>query len=451
MSISKSEPLTLLLNRLADAPHYCVAYSGGVDSHVLLHAMIARAAAAGARLTAVHVDHRLQQQSGDWAVHCRDVCAELGVGFELLHVDARPQPGESPEAAARHARYQALAGWLPADAVLLTAQHRDDQAETLLLQLFRGAGPRGLAAMPDAAPLGNGRLLRPLLGATRAAILAYARHHRLRWVEDPSNSDTRYARNLLRRQLLPSIRQHWPGIDRVLARAAALQADQAELAAALAAIDLAHCTIAAHPAHLDAAALGTLDRARQRNLLRHWIDGKRLPLPALAVIDEIIDTAVAARLDATPLVRWPGAEVRRYRRRLYLSPPLEAFDAAQRFTWNLAETLELPGSGTLQAHAVTGRGLRIPPGNRLQARFRQGGERLQPAGRAGRHAVKKLFQEWQVPVWERARVPLLFSDGALVAVAGYCIAQGFEAAPGEPGYEVHWQRGEPRTADASQR
>jgi len=438
VTISKSKPRPSLLSRLPDASHYCIAYSGGLDSHVLLHALTAGAGDHGARITAVHVDHGLQQQSGDWAVHCRDVCTELGVPFEVLHIDARSRPGESPEAAARRARYQALADWLPKDAVLLTAQHLDDQAETLLLQLFRGAGPRGLAAMPVEAPLGAGRLVRPLLERSRSEILEYASRHRLRWVEDPSNSDTRYDRNLLRRQLLPSIRQRWRGVDKVLARAAALQADQAELATALAGIDLAGCSVVRQPAQLDGKALRRLVRSRQRNLLRHWIDANHLPLPAQVIIDRIIDTVLSARPDASPIVHWPGAEVRRYRQRLYIMSPRPAVDPRQRFTWNLHQPLPLAG-GLLSAAPTTGGGVRVPQNTPLQVGFRQGGEVLQPTGRAGHHALKKLFQEWQVPEWERARVPLLFSDSALIAVAGFCVCEGFQAMAGEQGFELHWQ------------
>jgi tRNA(Ile)-lysidine synthase len=440
VNTSRSEPHPPLLTRLPVAGHYCIAYSGGVDSHVLLHAMTRHAGAAGARLTAVHVDHGLQLQSGDWAVHRRDVCAELGVSFVVLPVDARGGPGESPEAAARHARYRALADWLPPDAVLLTAQHRDDQAETLLLQLFRGAGPRGLAAMPGETQLGAGRLVRPLLHLGRTEIVAYARRHRLRWIEDPSNTDTRYDRNLLRRQLLPSIRQRWPGIDRVLARAAMLQADQAELAAALADIDLANCAVAQQPAQLEGEALHKVARARQRNLLRYWIAGNRLPVPSQALIDRILDDVLAARPDAGPVLRWPGAEVRRYRRRLYIMPPLPPAQPGLTLSWNPQRqpALAMP-VGTLSAVPATGRGLRATLNTELQVGFRQGGEVVQPAGRGGHHALKKLFQEWQVPEWQRARVPLLFRDGVLIAVAGYCVTEGFQAMPEESAFELHWQ------------
>ena len=440
MSISKSEAcLESLLSRLPAAPHYCIAYSGGVDSHVLLHFLASRSDRLQAVLTAIHVDHRIQPQSGDWAAHCRTVCAQLGVPFDVLHVDGGPTAGESPEAAARRVRYRALADWLPTDAVLLTAQHREDQAETLMLQLFRGAGPRGLAAMPLVAPFGAGRLARPLLETSRGDILAYARAQRLRWVEDPSNADTRYDRNLLRHQLMPLVRQRWPGIDRVLARAAALQADQTELAAALAQIDLDRCGTGDQSDRLSVACLAMLSDARQRNLLRYWIETNGLPVPSRAVLQQVLDSVVPARSDANPRLQWPGAELRRYRDRLYIMPPLPPADTGLRIRWNINETLALP-QGTLAARATTGGGMRAAADMRLDVGFRRGGEMLRPAGRREHHALKKLFQEWQVPVWERAFVPLVFSGGELIAVAGFCVCEDFQAAPGERGYEVYWNR-----------
>ena len=213
--------LKTALSACPGTPHYWVAFSGGVDSHVLLHLLAAQRAALPGPLGAVHVNHQLQRQSGDWEIHCRAVCEELEVRFQALQVEAHPRRGESPEAAARTARYQGLIDWLPRAAVLVTAQHLEDQAETLLLQLFRGAGPRGLAAMPERARLGRGWLVRPLLDVPRAAIRAYAEQQRLRWVEDPSNTELRYDRNLLRQRVMPDLQQHWPGITRVLARAAA--------------------------------------------------------------------------------------------------------------------------------------------------------------------------------------------------------------------------------------
>ncbi|MFQ5644828.1 MAG: tRNA lysidine(34) synthetase TilS [Thiogranum sp.] len=429
-----------VLQQLPPAPHYHVAFSGGVDSHVLLHLLACQRDALPGTLAAVHVNHRIQQRSGDWEVHCRSVCEELDIPCHFLRVNGKARRGESPEAAARSARYRALADWLPAASVLLTAQHRDDQAETLLLQLLRGAGPRGLAAMPAVAGLGAGRLARPLLDLRRADILDYAHRHRLCWVEDPSNTDTRYDRNLLRHRIMPELQQHWPGVSRVLARAASHQADQLEIADALAAQDCTGCDCAG--AGLSLAGLRSLSPARQRNLIRFQVAEQGLPLPSQVVLERILEEMLASRADASPCVRWPGAEVRRFRERLFIMAPLPVQDTADCYRWDFRAPLVLEkAGGVLSASPVAGKGIRLPTGSSdVQVRFRQGGEVLQPAGRGHHHSLKKLFQEWRVPAWERERVPLVYQGEQLVAVTGLCVCEGFQSGPDEPGLALDWSR-----------
>ena len=442
MNSSKSKLTTgHLLKKLPRAPQYWVAFSGGVDSHVLLQLLAEARRQLPGSLAAVHVNHQIQQQSGDWEIHCRSVCEELRVPLHLLRVQGKARAGESPEAAARTARYRALADWLPTDAVLTTAQHRDDQAETLLLQLFRGAGPRGLAAMPENSVLGRGRLLRPFLETSRQAIVSYARAHRLRWIEDPSNTDTRYDRNLLRQRIMPELQQHWPGLSKVLARAAGHQADQVELAQALAALDYPACR-RSEPACLSVSALRGLPPARQRNLLRYWLEQAGLPLPSRVLLERIRAEMLSGRQDTSPLVHWPGAEVRRFRDGLYSMTPLPPHDPASCYRWNFHAPLSLDqAGGILSATAVTGGGLRVAGrAGAMDIRFRQGGETLQPAGRRHHHRLKKLFQEWGVPDWERDRVPLVYSNGALIAVVGFCVCEGYQASAEQTGLDLQWSR-----------
>ncbi|MDT8387625.1 MAG: tRNA lysidine(34) synthetase TilS [Thiogranum sp.] len=429
------------LDDLPAASAYWVAYSGGIDSHVLLHLLAERRDRLPGPLSAVHVDHRIQQQSGDWAIHCRAVCTELDVPFHLLTVSGSAGSGESPEAAARNARYRGLAEWLPNGAVLLTAQHRDDQAETLLLQLLRGAGPAGLAAMPARVQLGCGWLVRPWLSVPRSDIESYAHAERLRWVEDPSNTDLRYDRNLLRQRILPELRQRWPGMAGVLARAAAHQADQVEIAAALADSDYASCRDARRDC-LNVTALTALSVARQRNLLRYWIKSNDLPVPSQVVLERVRCEVPGCRQDASPLVRWPGAELRRYRTRLFIMPPLSVQDRTERIAWQPPQSLHLESvDGELSVQPVVGQGWRMPDaGAAIEVRFRQGGETLRPAGRAHHQRLGHLFQDWGVPPWERDRVPLVYVDDKLAAVAGHCVTESFAACAGEPGYLLQWHR-----------
>jgi tRNA(Ile)-lysidine synthase len=430
-----------VLHKLPRAAQYWVAYSGGVDSHVLLDLLAAHRGELPGTLAAVHVNHQIQQQSGDWEVHCRAVCEELEVPFHLLRVAGKARRGESPEAAARTARYRALAEWLPQAAVLITAQHRDDQAETLLLQLFRGAGPRGLAAMPVASTLGRGRVLRPFLQVSREAIVGYARHRQLRWIEDPSNTDTRYDRNLLRLRIMPQLEQHWPGLGKVLSRAAAHQADQVELARALAVLDYPACR-GGDSARLSRSAVQRLSPARQRNVLRYWLERADLPLPSRVQLERIREEMLAGRADSSPLVHWPGAEVRCYRDSLYCMPPLPQQDAGAVHRWACPQPLKLQqAGGLLSATTARGSGLRVRDDDAvLEIRFRQGGESLQPAGRRHHHRLKKLFQEWGVPDWERDRVPLVYAGDDLMAVAGCCVCEGFTAGPEQTGFVLHWSR-----------
>ena len=242
MSFSE-HALPAALRSLGAVARFCVAYSGGLDSSVLLHALARCRDALGAPLVAVHVDHALLSEAAAWTAHCRATCAELGVPLQVVEVDAaRRRAALGVEAAARDARYAALADLLGPGDCLLTAHHRDDQAETVLLQLLRGCGPAGLAAMPGVAPLGRGRLARPLLDVSRADLRAYAVEHSIGFVQDPSNSDPELARGFLRTEVTPRLQARWPGMSRTLARAARHAADAAAIIAERAAEDLERLT-----------------------------------------------------------------------------------------------------------------------------------------------------------------------------------------------------------------
>ena len=224
MPFSTDQLIAKVLALAPEANGYWVAFSGGLDSQVLLHALAAGRELLPASLSALHVNHNLQPDAPAWAEHCRAVCAGLGIPYQALSVQAHPEPGESPEAAARVARYRALTGAVPAGGVLLTAHHQDDQAETLLLQLVRGAGPKGLAAMPERTTVKGVTLLRPLLDVSRDTLHDYARRHDLTWVEDPSNTRTDYDRNFLRHDILPRLHARWPAIGPPRSRTRARQA-----------------------------------------------------------------------------------------------------------------------------------------------------------------------------------------------------------------------------------
>jgi tRNA(Ile)-lysidine synthase len=428
---------------------YRVALSGGADSVALLHALCClREALAPAQISAIHVHHGLHHQADSWEMLCQRLCADLQVTLDVLRIDAGAGRGESPEAAARRARYQALQARLGAGAALCTAHHQRDQAETVLLQLLRGAGPAGLAGMPVLAPFGKGWLARPLLDTKPQALREYLVHHQLPWAEDPANTDQRFHRNYLRHAILPRLEERWPGAQRTLARAARHQADSAENLQALAGMDLAAAR-GSLPGTLSVCAVQRLPVARARNLLRGWLAERGLPAAGAAHVQRILSELVNARRDATPLICWPGAQVRRYRLALHASAPLPAHDPTRVIGWKPGTPLALD-YGRLLAISAEGRGLSVDrcADARVEVRFRQGGERFQPAGRRHSSALKKLLQSTGVPPWLRERLPLIYVDGELAAVAGLWVGEAYAVDAGGSGWLLSWSE-LPGTADGN--
>ncbi len=415
------------------ARRYWIGYSGGLDSHVLLHLCARIGTDTGLDFAVIHVNHQLHPDADIWQRHCQLTCERLGVPFRAVRVDARPAPGESPEEAARRARYQAFTEVLQADEALLLAQHQDDQAETVLLQLLRGAGPTGLAAMPVSAKLGAGKLLRPFLDLPRQALQAYAESHGLTWLDDPSNADTRYDRNFLRHQVIPLLRQRWPACSRTLARSARHCGEAAQLLTEEAEGWLADHTAA--DGSLDLAALAMLPRPRQRWLLRAWLRQRGARLPSRVYLDRILDECRQARGDRLPCIRWTGGEVRRWRGRLYfLSAPPPAIPHWES-PWNGDDPLHLPDGSRLEAvPAPHGIPLAAWQNRPITVRYRRGGEILRDRGH--RRPLKKFLQEQGIPPWRRQCLPLVYLDGELVAVADLWCADTLP--PQEPAVRLRW-------------
>ncbi len=432
------------LQRLPLPRRYLVAFSGGLDSAALLHALWRLSASRSIRLKALHIDHGLHPDSAAWGAHCAAFCAARAIAFEGIPLTLPPAPGESLEAAARTARYAALKARMGCEDMLLTAQHRDDQAETVLLQLLRGSGPAGLAAMPECIGFGPGWLARPLLGASREAIRRYAEAQGLSWCEDPSNADPRFDRNFLRLQVMPLLKSRWPGLDQTLSRSAAHCAEAQGLLEECAAQDLGAVLTAGfqgEPA-LDLAALRARSPAQQKALLRAWIGRRGLPLPNAGRLQEVLQQALSAAAERSPAIRWPGAEARRYRGLLYLMPALPTADAGRIIEWSLGEVLDLPlGLGSLAAApaplGVCAQAWRQGP---AEVAFRRGGERCRPAPKRSRRDLKRLFQEAGVPPWLRPIWPLIYLDGRLAAVPGLWVCDDFRAAPGAPAMRLDWHR-----------
>jgi len=417
---------------------YCVALSGGLDSGVLLHAMAGlRNSHDGIRLRAVHVDHGLQSGAPAWAQACIEACRMQGVELQVLRLSLAPARGASIEAEARDARYAAIAATLAPGEWLLTAHHRDDQLETVLIQLLRGAGVSGLAAMPARARLGAGWHGRPLLDVDRSDLAAYAERQRLSCITDPMNSALRFDRGWLRAQVLPPLRKRWPQAAATVARSARHFAEAGRLLAALAESDASGLL---DEGRLSIEGLHRLPQDRQVNLLRWWIRERGLGPPSAARFESVLDDLVEARADAEPVVRWESGELRRYRGRLYAMRPLGEpptgilrLDAAK-------PAVEL-GGGLGRIGLATGEqgGLDPALAADLTVRFRAGGESLRPHPARPRKRLKQLCQEAGIVPWMRERLPLLFAGTQLAAVGDLWIDAEFAVAPGKPALVPVWQ------------
>lgn len=408
------ERLQPKLASLGVVDRFVVAYSGGLDSTVLLHCL---AQLYPKQTCAVHIHHGLSENAAAWVASCAAFCQHLTIPFYPRFIDVHPEPGESLEAVARTGRYAEFMHFMAEHTVLLTAHNQDDQAETVLLQLFRGAGPKGLSAMPAVTAFGAGQHARPLLDVSRAELTAYAEAQGLSWVEDESNQHERFDRNYLRHQVMPAIRARWPSVGTTIGRSARHCASACQVLAEQTERDLSAVKCDERNS-LFVNALSVLSQAAQRHVLRSWIEQNGYRLPSTAQLESMREQMISASGDRQPRVTLSDCDVRRYRNEIFLIPAAENHDAARVLEWDLSvmDQLELPaGLGTLRREQLQTH----PRPARVQVRFRQGGERAKLPGRAGQRTLKNLFQEWGVPVWLRDRVPLIYRDGQLIEAVGY--------------------------------
>ena len=431
------------LNSWPKASYYWVACSGGPDSVALLDVMHCVRGQLPGPVAAVHVNHGLHPDATRWEIAVQRLCEKLEMLCHVHQVKVDKSRGFGPEGNARAARYSALMTIVEPGQMLLTAHHRDDQAETLLLHLLRGAGPSGLAGMAALGAFAAGWIGRPCLELSRTELGQYCRQRDRTWIVDPSNADVRLRRNRIRHEVLPRLDQHWSGVSQVLARAAELQREASDLLHCLGEIDL-ETVISADRLALELEGLRGLSQARASNVLREWIARSALPPGTRAQIRALLDMALHGRGIRTMEYRWPGTVIRHYRGRLYAGPASEeaAFEPMHwPMHWKLNDPLALPG-GSLVAEQCDGQGLSVDKLSqaRIEVRQRAGGERCRPIGRGLTKTVKSLLQEAGVPPWERRLQPLVYVDGELAALPGLCYCEGVAATAGEMGWMLSWIR-----------
>lgn len=421
MAFSSEQLRTYLPAASSPSAIWWVGFSGGLDSTVLLHALAQLQLPV--QLCALHINHQISPNANAWQTQCADFCAQYSIPFhaEKVHVE---NTGKGIEDAARAVRYSVFEKNLATNDFLLTAHHANDQAETLLLRLMRGTGPRGLAAMASVRSLGAGLLARPLLHFTRAELETYALAHRLCWVDDESNLDDDYDRNFLRNQVMPLLHSRWPEFKRKWQQTAELCAQQETVIEEIAHEDLMRAALVTGRVgqSIDLNVMTSLSPARQQNLLRYWLRLLNHTTPEQLHWQQIEQQIFNGRDDAQTRVTWGNVALQTYRQRLYALP------------------LQLPKL-ELQFESST-----VDERPRLKATlpdlrisYRVGGERCKPIGRAHSQTLKKLLHEYELEPWLRDKVPLVFSGDCLVAVGDLWVCAEFVAEENEVGYKLIWR------------
>lgn len=425
-----------------------VAYSGGLDSAALLHLAQGYAAAHGIVLFAFHVHHGLSPNADDWLAHCEQECARLGARFAARRISLAGREKDGVEQAARNGRYAALGEMCREHGaqLLLTAHHQDDQAETVLLQMMRGAGIAGLSGMERActAPdlLGDAGLVigRPLLGVSREELEYFVAQRSIRYVEDESNSDVRYARNALRHKVMPELAEFFPGFQRRFARVAQHAQAAQRLLNELAAQDLAACL---DGESIDIERLRPMDADRVDNLLRYWFASRNVRMPSMAWLGEMREQLLGAREDAQVRVTHADCEIRRHRGRIFLTTRRdeESIAAPTVLHWRGEARIHLPAfGGTLcfdeAEQGVDAHWLRA---HELLVRHRSGGEKLKAAPNRPTRSLKHHYQALNVPAWERLRLPVVIAGDRLLFAAGIGMNWREQLFAGKGGIVLRWE------------
>lgn len=439
-----------LLNHIGESTRLVLALSGGLDSRVLLH-LLARFKCDYPQYDylTVHVHHGLSDNADRWLQQCQQWSQQADIPFVAEKVQLELGNRISLEQAARTARYQVLSQHLNSSSLLLTAHHQSDQLETFLLALKRGSGPKGLSAMAMDGKLESARLLRPMLDASRADMLIYAEQHQLDWIEDESNLDTRFDRNFIRHQVAPILRQRWPNIEKTVARSAALCAQQESLLNEL--LYERYKRMCSEDGALSVSLLKEQSEAARGAILRLWLQEQGFLMPSAKQLTQIWQDVALAQADAAPVFRYGNAHIGRHQQQLWVFGAIQDL-SAEVLDWDIKQPLTLPdGLGRLELKARNAlesfdatslaassiQTLSLPVGyNQIKVTFSATGIHAHPQDRQHGRSLKKLLQEYQIPTWQRQRIPFLVDGSELIAAAGLFVGKPYSGAD----YQLIWHK-----------
>ena len=417
-------------------------YSGGKDSTVLLHALARSALIERFDLAAIHINHRLQEQSNEWEEFCRKTAAKLGVACRTYQVQNKPPAGDSVEAWARAERYERLIEASQPRDFIVTAHHLDDQLETFLLHLMRGAGPHGLSAIRQIQAFEERFLIRPLLEVEQYSIEEYAKKHELDFVSDPSNVNQNYDRNYLRHKITPLLRQRWPRVAENAAHSALIQQRLADEIDQRATNSLAQL-VSNGGNSISLEPLRKLSTEHRFWIIRHWCKQEQLDVPDRRHALEIEKAIFQREPKATLLICWKNTELRYYDGRLILRPRQSNGTNGQKYSWDMTAPLKLPNGELRAIESAQGKMALRVRGMRCEVGFYQReGERCRPSGKRHSQSLKKLFQQWRVAPWARNSVPIIWVDGEIAAVVPHCVCEHVAAEPGEGGLLLQFSASE---------
>ena len=414
---------------------FSIALSGGIDSVVLLHALSQLKVKLKLQLSAIHINHDLSSNADDWLIFCHNKCKELGIPIKSEKINIKHDISMGIEAAARKGRYQALETYRKG--ILVLGHHQNDQAETLLLQLFRGSGLNGLAAMPlyDQERF----IWRPLLKINKEIIEGYAKENSLNFIKDESNDNLQFDRNFLRKNVLPLIKSRYPDIINTISRSSENIAEGLNLHKAIAKED-ANIFFSKNKERLSLTMIKVLEKERVVNLIRWWLDVNKKMMPSKKTMSELYKQIKNVKKDALLNIDISESiSIKAYRDELFLVEKGIKIDPYE-LIWRGEELVELPGNTKLIFKKSLGAGFSLSKigSKTLTIQNRNGGESFKPKNNQPTRTLKYLLQTSNIPPWKRQLMPLIFSENDLVAVPNFGVHYKFQAEENESGWEIDW-------------